>query len=559
MKEKMDENKPKKIPPDGGWGWVVCFAYALNNVIVLPLISGFGLIFQQTFDKLGISATNTSVIITVNYAFGMVLALFNGPLLRRFGYRKVSVVGSLLVSIGILLTSVGNSFLHFIITYSLMTSIGVALVMSSFSLAINSYFNKNRGKAMGIGMSITGLGPILMPQLINALMIWFGVQGAVMILSALSMHCIVAALLLRPVKWYLKDPENDIENCDTTKKEEDLFIKEKMQDVKKSIEYVSENEEDYLENTLNDDASSKSLDVNSKQRLKHTKSKSNPDLVSAKSGESKLYKWWKPVSEINLASSENIFKRDDSIENVTHMKVLENGSVGNLKRESSAFLPNKVSEVEKKKTFSRKVVEFFDLDLLRDPVFVNIMLGISIAACAEINFSLLTPFILRDLNFTTAEIAAVLSVIACADIVFRFISPFIGEWCRKSARVMYLMSLCMLIFTRTTLFFATTYQAMLFVGLGLGIAKGVRTVYMAMVIPNYVPIERLPFASSIQMVTNGFIIMTIGPLMGYLRDKSGSYNISIIFINVITSITIVMWIVEYVYIRHFTKKAIATS
>lgn len=218
-------------------------------MIVLPLISGFGLIFQQTFDKLGISATNTSVIITVNYAFGMVLALFNGPLLRRFGYRKVSVVGSLLVSVGILLTSIGNSFLHFIVTYSLMTckllnyktkfhnfgvpqltsnmlsAVGVALVMSSFSLAINSYFDKNRGKAMGIGMSITGLGPILMPQLINALMIWFGVQGAVMILSALSMHCIVAALLLRPVKWYLKDTEEDIENCDT-KIEENLFIKE---------------------------------------------------------------------------------------------------------------------------------------------------------------------------------------------------------------------------------------------------------------------------------------------------------------------------------------------
>lgn len=96
--------------------------------------------------------------------------------------------------------------------------------MSAFSLAINSYFVKNRGKALGLGMSITGLGPILMPQLINVLIMEFEVQGAMMILSAISMHSIMAALLLRPIKWYLKKPEEDLENCD--KKDENSLPKD---------------------------------------------------------------------------------------------------------------------------------------------------------------------------------------------------------------------------------------------------------------------------------------------------------------------------------------------
>lgn len=76
----------------------------------------------------------------------------------------------------------------------------------------------------------------------------------------------------------------------------------------------------------------------------------------------------------------------------------------------------------------------------------------------------------------------------------------------------------------SAIFFTSTYQAMLLVGLGLGIAKGVRTVYMAMIVPNYVPIERLAYASGIQMVINGVIIMLLGPLLGKPIYNIYKYN-----------------------------------
>lgn len=62
--------------------------------------------------------------------------------------------------------------------------------------------------------------------------------------------------------------------------------------------------------------------------------------------------------------------------------------------------------------------------------------------------------------------------------------------------------------------FANSFGTMLIVGLGLGAAKGVRTVYMSLVIPSYVPLERLASASGIQMVTNGIILMCLGPIIG---------------------------------------------
>jgi len=95
------------------------------------------------------------------------------------------------------------------------------------------------------------------------------------------------------------------------------------------------------------------------------------------------------------------------------------------------------------------VADLYDFDLLRDPIYVNIMLGMSIAIFAEINFSMLTPFILADMGLTTAKIANVLSIIAIMDLISRGAAPYLGEWLHLSPRMMYMLSLVLLIISRT--------------------------------------------------------------------------------------------------------------
>lgn len=48
----------------------------------------------------------------------------------------------------------------------------------------------------------------------------------------------------------------------------------------------------------------------------------------------------------------------------------------------------------------------------------------------------------------------------------------------------------------------------------MGFAKGVRSVYITLVIPSYIPIDRLASASGIQMFTNGMIMISMGPVLG---------------------------------------------
>lgn len=85
----------------------------------VSLLHGFGLIFKDTFPLYGFNATEGTIIINTNMAFGMILGLINGPLLRIFGYRKMAVVGSLLYTIGVTTTAFARTFPLMMISYGI--------------------------------------------------------------------------------------------------------------------------------------------------------------------------------------------------------------------------------------------------------------------------------------------------------------------------------------------------------------------------------------------------------------------------------------------------------
>lgn len=77
-------------------------------------------------------------------------------------------------------------------------------------------------------------------------------------------------------------------------------------------------------------------------------------------------------------------------------------------------------------TFSQKVSMFFDLDLLKDISYVNLMVGVTIANFAELNYSILTPFVLAEYGFSKQQIATCMSLLGAMDISTRFFVPFIA-------------------------------------------------------------------------------------------------------------------------------------
>ena len=84
--------------------------------------------------------------------------------------------------------------------------------MSSYPLALNTYFSKKRSIAAGYTMTICGFGPVVMPQLITLLLYLYGVQGATILIGAIAGHTFISALLLQPISWHMKEEIIDEEN-----------------------------------------------------------------------------------------------------------------------------------------------------------------------------------------------------------------------------------------------------------------------------------------------------------------------------------------------------------
>lgn len=73
--------------------------------------------------------------------------------------------------------------------------------------------------------------------------------------------------------------------------------------------------------------------------------------------------------------------------------------------------------------------------------------------------------------------------------------------------------MCFIIFF-LVLIHTQTYSISLLVAVIIGFGKGLRTIFIALVIPTYVPLERLPAASGLQLASSGLAFLIFAPVIG---------------------------------------------
>lgn len=136
--------------------------------------------FVVNFFVFGISVNTFTVYVTpietdlgwrrdhVTLAMGLaplamgLAAPFVGRLIDRVGARVVMAAGALVIGIGSILLAKTESRLYFYTIYSIAGVGQAAATIIPISLVISNWFNVKRGKALGIVMTGTGLGAMVM-------------------------------------------------------------------------------------------------------------------------------------------------------------------------------------------------------------------------------------------------------------------------------------------------------------------------------------------------------------------------------------------------------------
>ncbi|KAG8238768.1 hypothetical protein J437_LFUL016607 [Ladona fulva] len=201
------------------------------------------------------------------------------------------------------------------------------------------------------------------------------------------------------------------------------------------------------------------------------------------------------------------------------------------------------------------VVDFLDLRLLQDPSYVNLILGISVSNLSDTNFFLVLQFYLqKSLGFSNENVAVCLSVAAGADVASRLLLPLLGDRMHLRKRTAYLLSCLTSAIARSIFVLVHDFPSVVvFCGL-VGFLKGTIVVNMPLTIAEHCRLEQFAAAYGLYMIINGLITITLGPLIGVLRDYSDSYELCIHILSGVLLLCAIPWLIEMAIVRWKQKR-----
>ncbi|XP_017850383.1 uncharacterized protein LOC108605264 isoform X2 [Drosophila busckii] len=521
--------------------------------------------FRERLTLLGLSSSQVTAIINTNPAVSACTGLLNGPMFRRFTFRQVAMAGALLCFTGITLTAYCESFAAYIFAYAMLYGFGMGISVSASSLAINTYFQQKRRRAAGFSWTITGLGPIFLPYLVTYLLGVYDVQGTVLLFAAISLHAFVCALIYQPVRYHCANGELlELELEQPT----ELLCAQCALQRKREPGGIFSSQYLYQDN----DAERPGYEIIEP---------GTPMMARANDG------WY--GSRLSLSSGRLRFRTISSSKDLEHTQRLHSAIGEQSQLASEDFLrPNNFrreredaklccscaeqralqsqqqqSELTKQEedeairaaaelSFLTKLVTFFDLDLLRDFTFVNLVAGLTVINFGELNFSILTPFILNDFGFSTSQITVAMSLMAGMDIIMRFMVPFLTEKMPWDNRIFFLIGVVGIALGRTVVASTRSYSVILCCFVWIGLCKGVRTIFWPLIIPGYVPLNRLPGASGLQLLISGLFTLCCGPFVGLVRDRY-NYSVTLHCLDFLSFAAAASWTLEALLRRHKRK------
>ncbi|XP_063374750.1 uncharacterized protein LOC134662451 [Cydia amplana] len=551
---KMIPPATRKVAPDGGWAWMVCLGVSLVNFSTRSLEPSFGLLFKDLLDELGVRTTGASVIASTLDSVVNFSGFFVGPVIKTFSYRKVCFVGSTICALGLLFTAPANSMAHILATYSILGGFGVGLASSSSFVSLNHYFTKKRGQAVGLSMAGTGFGLMVMPQLVKILLEEYGFRWTVVILGGLAFHAVLGSCLLQPVKRHLLEEPVDCE----------------MQTVKE-MECILESEEEVDKFEINPLVSHPVMPKLTPQRSHGNMNANHPSVRTvgmprAATADKPLQDFEKDKLGLSLNTSLSVaaMPRVTSAANMSEVRRRKVSVISNISNmdftgsylqlyldtadedalQMRTFKKSEPEE-EKKRGFFRKFIDLMDLDLLKDWSFLNLLLGLSLFWSGELQFRMLTPFFIRDLGYNMEDTAFCLSMTAITDILVRLILPPIFDRTTISKKMIFFISAFFLAATRSVLAEQTEWVPLMIWLSICGFFRGMCLSNFTLTISEYCPLEKLPAAFGLHMVGKGVFVVIIGPIIGFVRDYSGSFALCIHVQNALIMSCVLVWGVEY--------------
>ncbi|XP_043797329.1 monocarboxylate transporter 13-like [Apis laboriosa] len=555
--------KTKLVPPDGGWGWVVLSSALIVNFLIPGTVKSFGVLFVEFLHVFKASSTAASWMPALCYFLYNSLGPLSSILSNKYSYKTVTIIGGAFAACGMMLSYFANSVSYLYVSYGLMVGIGAGLTFPPTVYIVTSYFEKLRGVANGLCISGSAIGTIVLPPFLQYLLDCFGYRGAVLVMGALTLNTLVCGLLYHPVEQHMiaVPIEGGIDN-------QGLTIDEPVLDKQKSIESTTIENETTHSNTTSKKKFQTENAINNPKANDDLKDK-NEDVTENKINETKKENIF-DEDKLNLNKKQEITEdhqnadsswRESNISemNVTSCKLEgENPELYNLSSNENKDkkiherLKTKESEELSEKSRSRTSLskvevtgkrQFFDLSVLKDPIYLVILISNSTSAISNTNFMILLPSYAISQGFDKNSSALLLSIVSALDLVGRISGASLSDIDFMPKYYYFIGGLGTSGIALALLPMATSYAMLSFFcalfGLSSGMYIGITTVILA----DMIGTEKLSSSYGISLFVNGVLQLIGPPICGIVFETVGSYKPIFLAFGIILILGTALWAV----------------
>ncbi|EDW12390.1 monocarboxylate transporter 13 [Drosophila mojavensis] len=574
LNKKDDSAEYDLVPPDGGWGWLVLFGACLTNILIPGTIKSFGVLFIEFLQAFETTQTQASWIPALCYFLYSSLGPVSSILSVKYSYRTVTLIGAVSASLGMILSYWASSVGYLYISYGVLVGIGAGLSFPPTVYIVTSYFVKLRGLANGLCISGSAIGSIILPPVLRWLLETYGYRGSCLIMGGITLNVLVGALFYEPVEQHMIRVPRARQALEDIPEEEDVGIVMKFENVDETAPNQAELAEKHLMPynsppsplyLLDDDKQQfvrsasaavvqsyakpgdefqpRARKISTPVRLPQRNQTFTPGQLNSQSslyavpeGRSSSHKL-----AMRNSSRNRLSKRSPSTSSFLYISTPYHGSTlsfqpkefsshlslrsaGSAAAEAAPQDAGGADETGQGKAPQSQRSKFFDLSLLKDPMYLVILISNSTNAISYTNFIILLPAFGLARNFDKSLSAYLLSVVSATDLIGRIGGSALSDMGFIPKTWYFVGGLSISGVSLALLPLAYSYGAVCFWCAVFGLASGIYVGITAVIMADMLGTERLTSSYGISLFVNGILQLVGPPLCNWWTEAVNNYN-----------------------------------
>lgn len=560
------------VPPDGGRGWFILGGTLLINMLIPGTIKSFGVLFVEFLEVFQTTPVIASWIPALCYFLYCSIGPLTTYLSVKFSYRTVTIAGGISAALGMILSCFATSIIYLYFSFGVLVGTGAGLSFPPGIYLCTSYFVKRRGLANGIAISGSAFGSIIFPPFLRYLLQNYGYRGAVLIMGGLTLNVIVGALMYDPVEKHMKrvkvvkEVTNGEVPVDNDKEKTVIEMPPTTQKDKEPVYIIKNNPRDQESEMplLSQSVGARKISVPAYKKSESIRKVSSASFGGRLMGSTGQItrRTSGYTSPLQLGSTGHMSRNYSVASNMSssslrYVSTAFHGSTlvglnpeftsnANLQRPEKKWFwccgsrdsKKQVSKESQEKTREKTTW----MDLLKDPIYLIIVISNATSAIGYVNFTILVPAYAQSLGYDKDLSSYLLSIIACTDLIGRIGGATLSDIIKVDKRVYFIGGYLVSGVVLAALPFVYAYNHVAILCALFGLASGTYVGITAVIMAEILGEELLASSYGISLFVNGILQLIGPPICGAIYVRVESYSALVCGLGIVLVFGAAVWL-----------------